>query len=188
MSETLYRVTPVDLEIRSDGRTVAGICCPFDEPSLVRDGAGGADYTEVFRFGAFAKTISESTVKFLVNHDHLNRLPLGNATTLREDPRGLYGEFKVSKTRDGDEALELIRDGVLDGLSVGFQPVKHRGDKFRGGTVERIEVKLREVSATPFPAYSGAKVLAVRSDGARLDPHLTGPQARARLLQMKANP
>jgi hypothetical protein len=51
MSETLYRVTPADLEIRGDGRTVAGIAVPFDEPTPIRDSFGG--YTEVFRRGAF---------------------------------------------------------------------------------------------------------------------------------------
>lgn len=163
MSEFLSRcfTPPVDLEIRgSDGRTVFGLAVPFDQEALVSD--GGRPYREVFRMGAFTKTIAESgqRVKFLLNHDKFNRLPLGRATTLREDPSGLVGEFRVSATREGDEALELVRDGVLDSFSVGFAPVKHRGTSL----VERTEVKLREVSITPFPSYAGALVGGLRID------------------------
>lgn len=164
MSQTLYRVTPADLEIRADGRTVSGIAVPFDEPARVRDG-NGTPYTEVMRRGAFAKTIREraSSIKLLVNHDAMLRLPIGAATLLREDAAGLYAEFRVSATRDGDEALTLIQDGVLDGLSVGFSPVKG-GDRRSRDMLERLEVKLREVSAVAFPAYAGARVIGVRSD------------------------
>ena len=39
---------------------------------------------------------------------------------------GLYGEFRVSKVDDGDRALELVRDGVIDSFSVGFSPSSTR--------------------------------------------------------------
>ena len=180
---TLYRVSSADFEIRGDGRTVVGIAVPFDEPTEIRDTYGA--YTEVFRRGAFAKTIREraQAIKFLVNHDAMQRLPIGAATLLREDAAGLYAEFRVSATRDGDEALTLIEDGVLDGLSVGFTPVKG-GDRRKGNLVERIEVKLREVSAVAFQAYPGAKVLAVRSDGTRTP--ISRAQALLRIRELES--
>ena len=67
----------------------------------------------------------------------------------------------MSNTRDGDEALELVKDGVVDGFSVGFRGLKHNLAK--DGVVERTEVALHEVSLTPFPAYPGALVAGVRS-------------------------
>lgn len=170
MSDALIEraLVQADLEIRGegDGRTVYGLAVPFDRETTVDDGWG--PYTEVFKRGAFAKTVGEyaSKVKLLGNHDR-KKFPLGKAVTLREDTAGLVGEFRISNTREGDEALELVRDGVLDSFSVGFAPVKER--KVGKNLVERLEVKLREVSLVAFPAYEGASVAGVRSV-ADLDP------------------
>lgn len=155
----LSRAFAGDLSIRSDGRTIAGLCAPFDTPAKVSDD-GRRSYVEVFQRGAFAKTIAGGgTVKLLVSHNS-RALPIGRATSLREDARGLVGEFRVSKTTAGDEALELIKDGAVDAFSVGFSPVSHAN---RDGAVHRTEVRLREVSVVSFPAYETALIEAVRS-------------------------
>jgi hypothetical protein len=160
--QLIERVAPADLTIRGDGRTVYGLAVPFDKEATVNDGFGA--YREVFRAGAFARSINAGAaqrVKFYTNHGHRqNRLPIGKALSLREDPAGLIGEFYVSDTRDGNEALNLVRDGVLDSFSVGFAKVKERADK--SGLVERTEVKLHEVSLVAHPAYEGAYVAGVR--------------------------
>jgi phage head maturation protease len=85
--------------------------------------------------------------------------PLGRATLLREDRAGLYGEFHVSKTAGGDEALELVRDGALDSFSVGFTPIKQVQ---RNGVTVRTETGIREASLVTFPAYEDALVGGVR--------------------------
>lgn len=150
-----------DLEVRADGagRTVSGIVVPFETVASVSD--GGPSYNEMFRKGAFAKTITErgSRVKLLSQHNSRSN-PLGRATMLREDSAGLYGEFQISKTRDGDDALELVRDGALDSFSVGFAPVKHVMER---RVKVRTEVMLRETSLVTFPAYEGALISGVRS-------------------------
>ncbi len=158
---TLHRASPADLEVRGDGRTVVGIAVPFDAPTSIRDASG--TYTERFRRGAFARTIADrgSRVKFLAQHDRRS-LPLGRAHMLREDAAGLYAEFRVSQTRDGDDALELIRDGALDAFSIGFRPIRDRWTADRS-EVERLEVRLDEVSAVSFPAYESALIAGVRS-------------------------
>lgn len=163
MSGTITRPFPVDLEVRAsgDGRTVAGIVVPYNRTAIVSD--GGPRYEEGFRRGAFAKTIREAgkRVKLLSQHNAMSN-PLGRAMDLREDDAGLYGEFHVSKTASGDEALELLRDGALDSFSVGFRPVKHVKE---GRVTWRTEVGLREVSLVTFPAYEDALVSAVRAFG-----------------------
>lgn len=167
-SELLTRTFSADLELRGDdGRTVVGIAAPFGE--VIDLGR----YREVLRHGAFARTIAErgaASVKFLAVHND-RQLPLGRATLLREDTSGLYAELRVSKTQAGDEALELIRDGALDGLSIGFNsvPATDRWNQDRTH-VERTEVRLHEISAVPFPAYPSARVAAVRSHVIPLDP------------------
>lgn len=174
MDDFLSRAFAVDLEIRSDGtgRTIEGIVVPFDREAMVSDN-GRTRYPEMFRRGAFAKSITErgDRVKLLAHHQSgVN--PLGRASLLREDPAGLWGEFRVSRTAAGDEVLELVRDGALDSFSVGFTPIKHvRQDR----TVVRTEVALREVSIVTLPAYEDARIAAVR---------MLSPEDRAELAQM----
>ena len=159
MHDTLIRAFPTDLEVTS-GRTVCGIVTPFDTVAVVTDD-GRRTYRESFARGAFTRTIAERSdkVRLFVNHDTRSN-PLGRATLLREDPAGLYGEFRVSATRAGDEMLELIRDGALDAFSVGFRKVAHAD---RSGVVVRTEVGIREVSLATFPQYEQARILAVRN-------------------------
>lgn len=162
MSELISRAFSADLEVRADstGRTIHGIVVPFGVVARVSD--GGPSYDEMFRQGAFAKTIAErgDRVKLLSQHE-ARRNPLGRATLLREDTAGLYGEFSVSRTTAGDEALELVRDGALDSFSVGFAPVKHVTER---NVRVRTEVALREASLVTFPAYADALVGGVRAE------------------------
>jgi HK97 family phage prohead protease len=149
---------------------VHGIVVPFGRTALVSD--GGPRYEEGFDRGAFAKTIRERGDKVKLLSQHNSRAnPLGRATLLREDTEGLYGEFRVSQTASGDEALELVRDGALDSFSIGFAPIKHVK---RGRVTWRTEVGLRETSLVTFPAYDLAMVGGVRT----LD-ELTDPERQA---------
>lgn len=162
MTEAISRAFVSDMEVRSDGegRTVHGIVVPFDRAARVSD--GGPSYMEGFRKGSFARTIQHrgDRVKLLSQHNSRSN-PLGRATLLREDAAGLYGEFHVSRTAAGDEALELLRDGALDSFSVGFTPIQH--ERSSDKTVWRTEVGLREASLVTFPAYEGALIGGVRS-------------------------
>lgn len=156
------RAYDTELEIRAgtDGRTICGVCVPYNIEQRIH-----GSLVEVFRPGAFANVSRAAhRVKLLVGHDS-RALPIGRATLLREDPKGLYGEFRVSQGSRGDEVLELVRDGALTDLSIGFQPLK---DKRRpDGVVERIAAHLAEVSLVTFGAYgANAQVAAVRDESA----------------------
>ncbi len=162
MSESLSRAYVADLEVRAsgDGRVIGGIVVPYERTARVSD--GGPAYSEQFARGAFTRTLQHrgDRVKFLSQHNARSN-PLGVAVgdSWRDDAAGLYGEFRVSKTQAGDEALALVRDGALDSFSVGFTPIKHEK---KDGVVVRTEVRLNEVSLVTFPAYEDARVLAVR--------------------------
>jgi uncharacterized protein len=173
---TLTRYSPADLELRgADGRTIVGIAVPFDEPAKVRDD-GGFPYTEVFRRGAFAKTIRErgpAGVKTFAKHQR-SSLPIGRASLLREDAAGLYSELAVSKTTAGDEVLELVRDGALDGLSIGFVGIKERQSR---DALERLEVALHEISVVDAASYASAVIAGVRS----AEPRISAEAASRRL-------
>lgn len=161
---TLSRDYVADIEIRSDGtgRTVHGIVVPYGQVARVSD--GGAPYQEMFAPGAFARDLLARAgnyrgVKLLFQHN--SDTPIGRATDLHEDAAGLYGAFQVTpEASRGDEALALLRDGVLDSFSVGFRPMEH--DK-REGVIVRTRAALREASLVTFPAYAGASVAGVRA-------------------------
>lgn len=161
MRSFLSREFSADLEIRADGsgRTIHGIVVPFDTVAHVSDD-GRRSYDEMFRRGAFTKTLQEQRQPVRLLSQHNSTRPIGVATEMREDSTGLYGAFKVSKTRDGDDQLELVRDGVLGAFSVGFTPVKHVSE---GDVTVRTEVGLRETSLVTFPAYQGALIAGVRA-------------------------
>lgn len=152
-----------DLEIRSDGRTVFGIACPYDSPTTIHE--WGISYTESFTRGAFDEAIaSPGKVKFLSQHNRADQ-PLGRTLTLREDAKGLYGEFRFSNTRAANDVLELVRDGAIDGFSVGFSAISPRNsDILNGSHVVRTAVKLHEISMVTFPAYQDAQAAGVRSE------------------------
>lgn len=155
----------VEISKGGDGRTVRGILVPWNQPAVVRDAHGPSGrvevYTEAIARGAFPDAVANpGRVKFLAHHQRTQN-PLGRASLLRDDAAGLYGELYVSRTVAGDEALELINDGVLDAFSVGFIPGASRMD---GTVYVRDEGQLQEASVVTFPAYSGAQILGTRSD------------------------
>ena len=156
MTERRHYDTALEIRAEGDGRTVVGIAVPYDveqriSPTLV----------EVFRRGVFRDvTRAANRVKLL--YQHKTDAPIGRAIMLEEREQGLYGEFRISKTEAGDEALELIRDGVLSNLSVGFQPLRNDTVK---GVVNRIKAHLAEVSLVTFGAYGdAANIVAVRQE------------------------
>jgi HK97 family phage prohead protease len=159
--EPFTRDFATDLSIRADGtgRTVAGIVVPYDTVARVSD--GGRPYDEAHQRGSFAKAIADrgDRVPLMLHHDRTR--PIGKATLLREDAAGLYGEFAVSNIPEGDQAIELVRDGVLDSFSIGFVPVKSFKDK--AGVTIRTENHLREASLVTFPAFDTARITALRA-------------------------
>jgi len=157
--------SPIEIRAGSDGegRTVGGIIVPFDTIATVSD--GGKPYREAFQRGAFSAALHNMGGKFgrvkLLSQHQSSRNPLGMATGIEERADGLYGEFKVSNTRAGDEALELVRDGAIDSFSVGFTPQKH---SVRDGVTWRTTVGLREASLVTFPAYADAVITGIREE------------------------
>jgi HK97 family phage prohead protease len=149
------RTAPVVLEVREDGRTLAGLAVPYGKRAKI------GNYFETFAPGAFADT-EPSAVPLLAQHDR-DILPIGRAISLAETGAGLEAEIRVSKTAAGDDVLELVRDGAATGLSVGFVPVEDAWNRDRT-EVERRRAHLVELSITAFPAYADARILAVRAE------------------------
>ena len=118
--------------------------------------------------GAFSKTLSENgdRIKLLWQHDQTE--PIGKPLELAQDSHGLRIKGKISKTRRGNDALELLRSdpGSL-GLSIGFDTIKST----REGAVRVLkEVKLWEVSLVTWPANKLAQITDVKSGRLEVEP------------------
>lgn len=152
-------------------RIIEGVAVPYNDPTEIYE--RGALFWEQFAPGAFADSIAKrgSRVPLLLHHDD-RQLPVGKTVELSDTPGALRVVARVSDTAAGNDALTLIHDGVLDGLSVGFYSLGERWNSERTErTITRAE--LRELSIVNFPAYDNARVLAVRA--AQGDPDEDGP-------------
>lgn len=152
--ETEFRGFDLDLEVRKAGseRIIAGIVVPYNVEQRIN-----RSLTEVFLPGAFqAVTRAAHRVKLLTQHD-ANQLPVGRGQLLREEGRGLYGEFYVGKSQRGDELLDAVSEGIVDQFSVGFVPLKD--NRRTDGVIERVRAHLAEVSLVTFGAYGDRAVV-----------------------------
>jgi HK97 family phage prohead protease len=114
---------------------------------------------DVVRAGAFTRSLMrERNVGMLLSHR--GGLVAGRWTTIREDGRGLFVRGLVAdETAAGAAALSQIREGRLDGLSIGFiardwTPRAARGRELR-------EIDLREISLVASPMLESARFAAV---------------------------
>ncbi len=171
----MTRAKSADYEIKraetSVSATAAGVFEGYASLFDVTDGAG-----DVVAPGAFAKTLAKRGsrgVKMLWQHKAAE--PLGVWTTIIEDARGLrvVGRLDLSVAR-AREALSLMREGALDGLSIGFRAV--RAEKQKNGLRRLIEIDLWEISLVTFPMLEQARISAVKSTQ-------RSPQAFAMLLR-----
>ena len=163
----LQRTFRTELQLR-DGRVLEGCVVPYGEAAEVRDRLGpgewSAPYFEVFEPGAFRKQLRAADKVELV-YEHRDDLAssIGIGHELHDEASGLYGTFGVHPGAFGDQALELVRSGILPGFSIDFVDMYRHWKRTAEGTVVRQNCRLRNVSLTRTPAYKSALVLAHRS-------------------------
>lgn len=153
-------------------RIITVLAVPYEQPALVpfqRD-----IWNEVFTRTAFngietrQKRVPATACLDVPDRGHSSGHLVGRAVSF--DPQyelGLRTELKISRTPQGDETLELANDGNLD-VSVGFM-VKNRLDQDLNRVTKTRRINRAFLDHIAFvadrPAYPGAKVLAVRSEG-----------------------
>jgi hypothetical protein len=113
--------------------------------------------------GAFEKSLSEWKAKgqwpkMLWQHDA--RSPIGVWLELREDPCGLWvkGRLLLDLVQ-GREAYTLLKEGIVDGLSIGYHVVE---SSWQDGCRVLEEVDLQEISLVTFSANMLARVTSVK--------------------------
>lgn len=168
------RFIPIeDLEIRAEdtGAAIKGYAAVFEKLSVKMWG-----FREKIQAGAFTNSLnSNRNIKALWNHNP--DYPLGgtrNSTlTLEQDKKGLGFELVLPETTWGKDALESIKRGDTDGVSIGFRVIKDAWDESDPKNIVRtlVDVDLIEISPTPFPAYPQTNV-GVRSHKEIFESHM----------------
>lgn len=148
----------------ADGDTparISGLAVPFNAES---EDLGG--FREVFKPGAFKGSLG-GDIFADIEHDRTQRLARSSKGTLRFQSKrdGLHTEMDVPDTQVGRDALEDVRNGNLDGMSIAFsnpeETWKGKGDNI---VREINSADLKAVTLTSFPAYrQTAGTLAERS-------------------------
>jgi HK97 family phage prohead protease len=111
--------------------------------------------------GAFAKSLKSRMPKMLWQH-HMWE-PLGRWTEAVEDGKGLRlrGKLTTTTTR-GRDAYELIKDGALDGLSIGYR-VPPGGGERDGDERHLKQIDLYEVSLVTMGSNAKALITDVKA-------------------------
>lgn len=155
MPETLETRETLELTVRAEvdaeARTVRGLAVPYNETISVWG----------MRERLAPGSVEGDGAKLFFRHSE----PIGIVTSGADSDAGWNIAAKISTTARGDEAYTLARDGVLDGLSIGFEPLEwhiERDDELDADVTVYTRVRVREVSLVPFPAYPSATITEVR--------------------------
>jgi HK97 family phage prohead protease len=127
-----------------DGRTIAGDITAYNTVSTTQH--------VVIHDGALTPRDPIDRVKLLRDHNQAD--PIGYMTSL--DAAGMHAEFYVPEGENGDRALAEARDGLRDGLSIGFHSTEYGFDDDLNFHVYAAE--LYEVSLCAIPDMQSARV------------------------------
>jgi HK97 family phage prohead protease len=133
----------------NERRVIAGKIVPFEE-------VGNTSVGKV----VFAKGSIEigdpGKVKMLMQHSA--ERPIGRMQKFNQAEDGIYASFKISASMQGQDALILAGEQLIDGLSVGVDVNKSVQKKDYLYVTSAI---LKEVSLVESPAFSNAQVTKV---------------------------
>jgi HK97 family phage prohead protease len=127
-------------------RTITGVAVPWDTPAVVSGG-------QKVQFARGSFNLEQKAPKLLEGHD-MNQLR-GVVTEMVEAEEGLLFTAKFAKTRASDEAIELIKAGAYDSVSIGAVPTKF---KYKGDTMMVSAAEILEISLVSHPAFSASQI------------------------------
>lgn len=172
--------TPGDIHIRAtgegeeSGRTIEGYAILFDTPSVALYDDGEEELREIIDRSAITQELLDnSDILFTMFHNRqkiLGRSKSGEGSlTYKIDDKGVFFSLPLPETADANDALTLIRDGIIDGCSFAFSTkyydrdyVERKAENKGGKTVITCRVKvitgIYDMTVTPNPAYDKTTV------------------------------
>jgi HK97 family phage prohead protease len=161
-------------------RTISGVAVPWNTEATVSDGT-----RVMFERGSLP--ISGKKPKLLKYHDDTQ--PVGIVTSRLDTEKGMLFTAKISATSEGNDMIELIKDGAVDAVSVGVNPTDYR---FNDEGVMVISAgDWVELSLVTAPAFRGATITEVaategKSDEQELQPMTDKIETAAAVAEVPA--
>ena len=199
-----------DISVRTtrDGRIVDAYLAVFNTPAEIHDQDG--HYDEELDPVIFNKAISDARpqgsrsgwrVGVFYNHgmtihgtpSEKHSMPVAVPVDIKTDGHGVRATDKYHRSQFCDEIIEGLESGAIPGYSFSGRFLRSNPLIPRRGfrpdpsgklpVVRRMESTLREYGPTPFPAYTDAAVLGIRSDSL-MAAMLKDPEVAMRMLSM----
>jgi HK97 family phage prohead protease len=133
----------------TERRVIAGKIVPFEE-------VGNTSVGKVVFAKGSIDIGDPGKVKMLMQHSP--ERPIGRMQKFNEEQDGIYASFKISASMQGQDALILAGEQLIDGLSVGVDVNKSVQKK---EYLYVTSATLREVSLVESPAFTAAQVTKV---------------------------
>ena len=160
----------------SERRIISGKIVPFEE-------AGNTSVGKV----VFAKGSIEigdpGKVKMLMQHRP--EKPIGRMQKFQQAEDGIYASFKISASMQGQDALILASEALVDGLSVGVDVNKSIQKK---DYLYVTSATLREVSLVESPAFTAAQVTKVAASESEPETPINQPESEAPVEDLATAP
>ena len=140
-------------------RSISGIAVTYDETATVSDG------TQV-RIMQGALPVDGKNPKLFWAHksDQI----LGQVVERVDTPQGMMFIAKISNTSLGSDALEMVKDGTIDAVSVGINPIDFEYDS--EGVMIVKKASWTELSLVSQGAFEGAVIQKVAASIPQTEP------------------
>ena len=160
----------------TERRVIAGKIVPFEE-------VGNTSVGKV----VFAKGSIEigdpGKVKMLMQHSA--ERPIGRMQKFNQAEDGIYASFKISASMQGQDALILAGEQLIDGLSVGVDVNKSIQKK---DYLYVTSATLKEVSLVESPAFSAAQVTKVAASESEAETPIETKESEAPVEDLATAP
>lgn len=154
-----HKRSPITIDQKSTDfseRTITGYASVFGVEDHAKD---------TVLAGAFSHSLKSKSVDgrgprvpLLWQHDAFK--PLGMPLKMHEDEKGLFTQDRIVKGQFGDYALECAKEGIADGLSIGYLEIEKEKNE-TGHNL--IKLDLIEKSVVTFPCLDVARIDTVKS-------------------------
>ena len=160
----------------TERRIIAGKIVPYEE-------VGNTSVGKV----VFAKDSIEigdpGKVKMLMQH--MPEKPIGRMQKFNKAEDGIYASFKISASMQGQDALILAGEQLIDGLSVGVDVNKSIQKK---DYLYVTSATLKEVSLVESPAFSAAQVTKVAASESEAETPIETKESEAPVEDLATAP
>lgn len=143
-------------------RTISGIAVPYGVDATVSDGT-------TVRVLEGALPVDGKAPRLFMNHDSTSAI--GLVVSRESTSAGMLFTAKISDTVQGNEAMTLMKDGVLDSVSIGITPTSFAYDE--AGVMEISAATWTELSVVAVPAFAGAQITEIAASIPQDEPEIS---------------